>query len=304
MNIYDDYLPQPLPVYKENSDGDRARWNRNQCHCEGVETFDGWRLILTKEDDSKLDVPVFHIKRDSGGDAITELRLKSVDGTVDFELTGFSTITRELDSPLTKEAVEFLAQTYINIQAPLTDQPLVIDDKEFYLWITDGTNVWYTETFYTLTKDSTGFPEGCQNCKYIRLSYVNSGCIVQNEDGIGVVHNNTPSFDVFLSVNMARPEYDFEPEGQEDGQGGTARTFLRVDKAMGFFVVAPEYIADVLAMCQVMQTVVIEFPNGDSITCKDVAVTVEWAQPEPITNCYAGIDFRFRAASWIRPGCC
>lgn len=305
MNIYENYVPQPLTVYSENFTGDRARWNRNQCQCEDVETFEGWQLILTKDNDSELDVPVFHIKRDAGGGAITQMKLKSVDGTVDFELTGFVNTTDDLDDPATKEALIFAAHTYTDIQSSPDDTPLVIDDKEFYLWITDGTNVWYTETFFTKTKGAgTDFPEGCLNCNYIQLTYVNSGCIIVDEDGVGVVHNNTGVFSVFLNANIARPEYEFEPEGANDGQGGTTKNFLRADKLNAFTVAVPEYMADALVLCQIAQGVFVNFPNGDSITCKDVAVTVEWGLPEPVTNCYANVTFKFRAATWIRSGCC
>lgn len=305
MNIYENYIPQPLTVYAENFTGDRGRWNRNQCQCEGQETFEGGRLILTKADDSKLDVPVFHIKRDAGGGDITEMRIKSVDGTVDLELTGFAYTTNDLDNPATKEALVFAAHTYIDIQIPPSDAPAVVDDKEFYLWITDETNVWYTETFFTKTKEpGTDFPEGCQNCDYIQLTYVSSGCIIQDEEGVGVISGNTGVFSVFLDANIARPEYEFEPEGNNDGQGGTTKNFLRVDKLNQFTVTVPEYMADALAQCQVAKSVFVNFKNGDSITCKDVTVTVEWGQPEPITNCYASVTMKFRAASWIRSGCC
>lgn len=307
MDIYENYVPQPLPVYQEAFVGDRSRWNRNQCQCEGQDSWGEamWRLLLTKTNDSALDVPPFHIKRDSGGAAITELWLKSVDGTVDFELTGFSTTINDLDSPLTKEAVVFSAQTYTDIQSSPDDTPLVIDDKEFYLWITDGVNEWYTETFYAVLKgEDSDFPAGCDNCGYIRLLAVNSGCVVTDENGIGVVHNNTPSLPILLNASLTRPEYEFEPDGENDGHGGTTKNFLRVDKLNGFTIVAPEYVADFMALCQIMGTVGIDFPNGDSVLCYDVAVTVEWGQPEPVTNCYATITFKFRAESWIRSGCC
>lgn len=311
MSKFRDYIPQGLPVYREQSEGDRGAWNHKQCQCDAV-GYDGiWKLVLVKDNDATLRVPTFHVRRDANAAApIDSIRILSVDGSVDLPLSGWTTTIVNADSAPTKEIVIFSPHTYTDIQIPPSDTPALDDEKYFYLLIEDAENVWYTEVFVTRTGSAANedFPCAIDGvCGYVHVGWVNSGCVIYDEDNVTLIYNNTPSFSMFLPVNVAQPTYRYSPQSREDGQGGFYRKFQRVDKEFGFLVVAPEYVADALAALQLMSSVTITFPNGDFVQAKNVTVEVTWDISDAgAASCLANINVRFDSAqtSLIRTGCC
>jgi hypothetical protein len=311
---YRDFVPQPLAVYREETPGDRTAWTHKLCQCDGVGlvgTLNTWELVLIKEDDSTLRVPVFHIKRDAGGGAITSVQIRSVDDSINLPLSDWVAIINDLDNPATKEAVVFLPHTYTNIQIPPSDTPAFSVASQFYLRITDGTNVWYTEVFtvYKGSAENSDFPcapSGNSICNYIQLGWSNSNCIIVGADGVGVIHNNTGSFQIFLPANLDKPTYEKKDDTQETGERGIAKTFERVEKTFSFAVIAPEYIADALSACQIMESVTLTFISGDFVKCKNVEVDVTWEEGGGFDDCLARIVFRFQTdeTTLIKSGCC
>lgn len=296
MSKYNDYIPQALPVYRELYAGDRSNHNYKLCHCNG--DLNTWRLpMLTNSFRSSLTVRPFHIKRDHRVGDITAITLKSTDGTVSHSLTGWSNTVNDLNDPVTKDAIVFLQHTFTGIQDGLTDAGLLVPEKFFYLLITDGTDTWYTEVFVAVQPDAdnSDYPADCgDECGYIDLNWSNSGCVISE-----TIHSNSPSFGLFLPVNIAQPEYNYTPDQEDNGEGGQTTTFHRLEKRWQFFVRGPEYLADCLAATQMFSSVSVNFPNGDFIACKNVEVGVEWETP-----CLAKITFKFTGEFLTKTACC
>lgn len=297
MSKYNDYVPQPLAVYKEFFPDDRTNQNYNLCQCNG--DLSTWKLVLlTNSDFDTINTPTFHIKRvHMAGEDFT-VTLKSIDGLVSFPLTGGAYTVNDLDDPVTYDAIVFLPTEYTDVidHTPGTGFHLEADIG-YYLVITDGSETWYTEVFYLAppAAESAFFPAGCDSaCEYISLSWSNSACIISQ-----TIHNNTAAFSLFLPVNIAQPKYEYKPEQEDDGEGGSVTTFQRLEKRWEFFIQAPEYIADALAAVQMFSNVTVDFQNGDFIICRNVQVEVEWE-----TACFAKITFRFTGDFLVKTMCC
>jgi len=297
MSKYNNYVPQPLAVYKEMYEGDRSNQNYNLCQCSG--DLATWKLIfLTDNDFETINTPVFHIKRTHRAEDIFTVTLKSTDGTVSFALSGATYTINDLDDPVTLDAIVFLPVEHEDVFDHTPGTGFHLDASTgYYLVITDGVETWYTEVFYLASPaaESAFFPSGCEkNCGFISLGWANTGCIISQ-----TIHNNTGAFTLFLPINIAKPKYNYKPDQEEDGEGGQVVTFQRLDKRWEFFVRAPEYIADALTAVQMFSNVTIDFSNGDFVICRDVEVEVEWDSP-----CFANITFRFSAEFLAKTACC
>lgn len=285
------YIPQALAFYKELTSGDRRYQNRNLNHCSG--SSDLWRLTIVGDvDDPQFRFPRFDLKMNYESTGVTDFFLRSVDGVNNISLnTSFFSVSSLGVAP---DEVEYFAIVFDG--TPIDSALDAIPDKEFYLTVEDGTSVWYSETFWFADESTENniFPEACGAEGWMEISYSNSGCIISN-----TFYNDAPSFSFFVPADLAQPNYNFKPDTEDDGDGGTLTTFKRLDKRWEFYITAPEYMVDAMTAIQMFSSVSITFVGNDSIICRDIEVEPEW-----IDNCYAKIKFRFSAEFLAKTACC
>ena len=284
------YIPQPLAFYRELTSGDRRYQSRNLNQCSGGTT---WRLTIVGDfDDPQFQFPRFDLKMNYESSGVTDFFLRSVDGVTNVSLNTsyFSVASLGLDS----EDVEWWAITFSG--TPIDSALDSIPEKEFYLTVEDGANVWYSETFWFADEstENSSFPESCGSEGWLKISYSNSGCIISN-----TFYNDGPSFEVFIPADLAQPNYLYKPDPLDDGDGGTLYTFKRLDKRWEFYITAPEYMADALTAIQMFANVSLTFVGNDVIICRDVEVGVDW-----INACEAKIKFTFSAEFLAKTACC
>lgn len=295
MSKYTNYVPQPLPFYRELSSGDRQYQNYRLDHCSG--DLNTWRLVIVAQtpglsvDTPRIRIPHFQIKRSTAlGAAVTSFKIISLDGLLSdtsLSTAGFS--IEDLNDTPTIDSIVFNGGV---LTPDIAQWPV----GRYYLTVSDGTNTWYSEVF-ELEEESTvnaTFPATCGDLPWIALEYSNSGCIISE-----TIHNNAPSFRFLIPASLGQPSYEYKPESKDNGQGGTVKLFHRLEKRWQFFILAPEYVADALAAVQMMSSVTINFVSGDFIQCNDVEVDVSWETP-----CFAKITFTFTADILSKTSCC
>lgn len=290
MSKFQNYVPQPFAFYKEMTAGDRQYQNYNLNQCSG--DLSTWRLIVVADlDDPQLRIPPFQIKRATSlGSPVLDFTLIRLDGTLaDIPLSTAAFSVENLNTTPTLDSIIFSGAA---ITLALDDIPT----GQFYVTVSDGTNTWYSEIFEVEDESAIDptFPAACGGLGWARLEWSNSACIISE-----TIHNDAPSFQLLLPVDLGQPGYDYKPESEEDGQGGKVTTFHRLEKRWSFFIVAPEYIADALTATQMMSSVVLNFESGDFMTCRDIEVEVDWSTP-----CLAKITYSFSSDILSKTACC
>ncbi len=293
MSKYSNYIPQPIPFYRELTSGDRRYQNKNLPQCG--ETGSVWSLTIVADlDDPQIKIPRFDLKMNYESTGVTDFYLRSTDGITNISLnTSYFSVVSLGVNP--EDEVEYFAIIFNGTPIDLALDSIA--EKEYELTVTDGTNTWYSENFYFADEstENVNFPATCGDTVWAMLSFSNSGCVISN-----TIYNDAPSFEMLLPVNIAQPGYNYKPEQEDDGEGGQVTLFKRLEKRWEFFIVAPEYMADALTAIQMFSSVSITFVGNDSIICRDVEVDA----PDWINACDAKITFRFTADFLAKTACC
>lgn len=286
------YIPQPLAFYEELTSGDRRYQNRNLNQCSASSGL--WRLTIVGDvDDPQFQFPRFDLKMNYESTGVVDFYLRSVDGLTNIPLNTSYFVVNSLG--VAADEVEYFAITFLG--TPIDSALGSIPDKEFYLTVDDGASVWYSETFWFADEstENATFPEACGTEGWMKISYSNSGCTISN-----TFYYDAPSFEFFLPADLAQPNYNYNADKQDDGDGGTVDTFKRLDKRWEFYITVPEYMVDAIMAVQMFSSVSITFVGNDSIICRDIEVD----NPDWIDSCYAKVTFRFSAEFLAKTACC
>lgn len=109
---------------------------------------------------------------------------------------------------------------------------------------------------------------------------------------------------LIIDTKLSKPEYPYEEEGVEDGNGNFIATFQRVFKKYRFTFYAPEYITDAVSLIPLHSNITVVNDNGEStqesMTAIDFQVAgVEWND----TKGFAKIVCEFRTSAVVVTGC-
>lgn len=137
-------------------------------------------------------------------------------------------------------------------------------DGQYYLAITDGVEIWYSEVF-TVVQDIQ---------PYLKIEWYNEENIIF--DGGQFVFNN-PRFHNYLyfAAEIGKPEYSFEEEG-EKRNGYFFPTKQLSEKIYKCTVLAPEYLCDVMRLIRMCDHVKITDKYGRVYNCDTFLITPEW----------------------------
>ena len=150
--------------------------------------------------------------------------------------------------------------------------------------MTDGTDTWYSEQF-TVVKDIT---------PYLKLEWwddtdltTDFGCVVYS----AVPFRNV----LYLSSELAMPEYTFEEEG-EDREGYFFPSFKLSEKTYRFTAVVPEYLADAMRIARLSDHVQVTDRYGRIYDCDTFSFELEWQEQ----GLLASVDAEFQTDTVIK----
>lgn len=134
---------------------------------------------------------------------------------------------------------------------------------------------------------------------YIKLTW-------KNTCDLGGVFYSSSGFinEMFIDVDIIKPEYNNEEIGQENGNGVFIKTSQKLKKRYKFELIAPEYVADALAFMALHDTIRLMFVNGlYSTEIRNVKVSVNWE--DFLNDCMATIEVSFEQDDQVlKTACC
>lgn len=109
---------------------------------------------------------------------------------------------------------------------------------------------------------------------------------------------------LFLDASIGRPDYAYEAEEQQDGDGAAVKNYEKLEKLYKIETYQPEYVVDALQAMQLHDNIRISLTDGSySSTIRNVKVNATW---EDISNqCMALVEITFQQDDQIiRDNCC
>ena len=148
---------------------------------------------------------------------------------------------------------------------------------QYYAVLSDGTETWYSEIF-TVVNDIS---------PYLMIEWWDKEDFVV--DGAAVVYTN-PTFHniLFLDSDLAKPEYNFDEEGEKrDGYFFPSKQIS--EKKYKFAFWASEYLLDVIRLIRMADYVRITY-NGKTYRADSFLITPEWEDQGDIAKVEAEFE--------------
>lgn len=163
--------------------------------------------------------------------------------------------------------------------------PMATDmrDGVYYLTVYDNTQTYYSEMFTVV-----------QNVeKYMKIEWWDEENLLF--DAGAIIYNN-PNFKnrVYLCSQLARPDYNFEEEGEDrDGYFFPAKQLS--EKVYKFNFLAPEYLLDAMRLIRMADHV--EITNkGETFVADSFLITPTWEDQGDL----AGVDAEFETSTVVK----
>ena len=120
-----------------------------------------------------------------------------------------------------------------------------ITEGDYYLKLTDDTNTWYSEVITFVNFDKDDITNSCIKTKIEYWDKYNVGDIFyRTHQFTNKQYKNV----MYLDLTVGRPEWDFEIEGDQDGNGQLIPETLTREKEYLLQGIFPEYFADAITM--------------------------------------------------------
>lgn len=133
---------------------------------------------------------------------------------------------------------------------------------------------------------------------YLKIEYSNS-CDLGN-----VYYQAGFENIIYLDTQIGAPEYQYEEEGEENGDGVLVKTFQKLQKVYKFEVQVPEYMADALMFMALHDVITLSYTNGlYTASIRNVIVNVTW--DEDTNSCMALVEVKFQQDDQVlKDNCC
>jgi hypothetical protein len=253
--------------------------NRNLRWCKGEQYT--YRLLCPK-----THLLPFQIRRTPVDYPITALNLRTEDGTVVRDLLP-NIAEKDFKVRRLKLEPEGDYKDYI-IQygrEPLTEP---LPEGRYYLTLEDCTGgTYYSEVIEVCDFDYLR-PE-----KLVRLVYCNCSPIG------GIIYGDGYKNILYLDTEIGTPEYKYDEEGVNDGDGNFKPTHQKQYKYYQFILTAPEFLSDALHTIRAHDEVYITSRQGYSAKAEEIEVKSRWE-----TSCVAEMTIQFRNDQLINLNCC
>jgi len=110
----------------------------------------------------------------------------------------------------------------------------------------------------------------------IKIRYYN------NITTAGIFYGDDLISDVYLDVDIGRPTYIYEEQGDERNDGSFERGFARIEKQYNITTHVQEYMVDALTVAQLHDNIEVYTSNGTILIVKDLRVSdPEWQTSTP-----------------------
>ena len=217
----------------------------------------------------------FQIMRNTSSRNITRAQLYDKNGVL------FADITTALKET-GLQIVPFASLGYDVIVYPSL-LPFAIDtpDGIYYVRMTDGVNVWYSEMF-TIVGDLSG---------YLKIEWYDVENFVF--DAGQIVYQNPKFHNVlYLYTELGKPEYTFEEEGEtRDGYFFPEKQIS--EKTYRCMALAPEYLCDVMRFIRMSDKVFVTDKYGRQYDCDTFLITPKWQTQGDL----ASVEIEFETAT-------
>lgn len=176
-----------------------------------------------------------------------------------------------------------------------------INPGSYYLVIKDVENTWYSEDI-NFQDFSSDLSNGCALTKITYWDTCDIGEIFyRTEQYLNRQYKNI----LYLDVDIGKPEYEYEEEGDEDGLGNFSPEYKKSSKLYNLQTVCPEFFVDALSMLPMhigdTGTVEILTSRGYTGSASQITVESEW-QGE--LGVWSLTDIQFVISTEIKVGCC
>lgn len=274
-------IHQPLRLYEKRAHQNRFRKDG------GVKAF---RLLMPV-----THLLPFQIKRPAGLFGIQSINLVSLDGQTTIDL--FS----ELEpGELVKYA--FASYDYL-IHFGSLAHGANVPEGEYDLEISDGVNVWYSEVLTVRDFDPNELnPNGCAVTKITWYDTCDVADIFYRTSLFG-----GPQYKniLYLDVDVAKPEYNYNEEGDENGEGVFEADYQKLEKQHGLQTVLPEYMVDAVTLLplHVTKTGTVEVLTARGYTgeVNRISVDPKW---QGAIGTWALTDILFSTEFVVKSNCC
>lgn len=237
----------------------------------------------------------FQIKRAAGVTPISSIKLTDPTGVLpQVELISYF-IVNEIQS-FALATVDYLVHF-----GRLDLSGYTVPEGKFYLEVTDGIDIWYSEVITFKTFD----PDTLADCVYTKIEYWD----ICNVDEILYKTLALGSFQyknvLYLDVDIGKPEYAYEEEGTIDGEGTFQPDFLRVRKNYLLQSVLPEFMTDAVSIIPLHLSlegkVEVYTHRGYTGEVETMTVTPNW---QGTLGTWSITDINFNTCSIRKTNCC
>lgn len=180
-----------------------------------------------------------------------------------------------------------------------------IAQGDYYIEVTDGTTIWYSEvmTFVDFDKDNIA-----GSCIKTKIEYWDKYNVADMFYRTYQFTNKQYKNVMYLDLAVGRPQWDYEIEGDRDGDGQLVPETLTREKEYLLQGVFPEYFIDALSMIPLHQSVnsqiLITTEYGYTSTINRVELgEPDWTGGDGGNGRLAKIDVNFALVTRIKTNC-
>lgn len=173
--------------------------------------------------------------------------------------------------------IVFPGTEFINLDVPY---------GKYYLYIAAGSQEFYSDIFTITNVDS------CTKIEW----YDNEDLIIGDS---GVAYDGNFRNVLYLDINIGRPDYEYEEEGETRDYRFFAEKQLS-EKVYRFSFIAPEYLCDAVRLIRMSDNVTIQKKLGNGaqeiFACDSFIADVEWLEQGDL----ASIEVEFKSGTIIK----
>lgn len=200
----------------------------------------------------------FQIIRNTRANAISSVLMYNKDGILVADIT-----SRILESGLSIQRFESLGYDVIVFEGVLSvmgGQPC----GQYYAVLSDGVQTWYSEVWTAIVDLEP----------YLKIEWYDLEDMIM--DGCRICYENVAYKNkLYFAVELGKPEYVFEEEGEKrDGLYFAEKQISQ--KKYKFTILAPEYLCDVMRFIRMADYIRVRDRWGRTYRCDSFLITPKW----------------------------
>ena len=240
-------------------------------------------------------MPPFQLKRDAAAIGIQSVKYVNTETLVETEVLADLDTDQLIVLPFDTwdQIIHFGSAELANPLAP----------GRYYIQITDNITTWYSEDIKVADFDKDAL--SAASCILTKIEYWDT-CDISD------ICYSTIAFGyeqykqiMFLDLDVGAPAYDYEAEGDEDGEMNFVPEYIKLEKRYLLEGVFPEYFVDALSLLplHINPTATIRVTSHRGLVADMVSVTMtpEWIEPY---KTWAQTELEFVTKTVVKTNCC